>query len=83
MSLKRTSPEPLTSKLQLVKMYPTEPLSDGRAFMEYDVLNNGLGDLEMEKCSPRGTLKSRSAAQVSGLGPSFILEVLAYHSRSG
>jgi len=28
-------------------MYPTDPLSDGRAFMEYVVLNKELGDFEM------------------------------------
>ena len=69
MSLKRTSPEPFTSRLQLVKMYPTEPLSDGRAFIEYVVLKRGLGDLEIPKCSPLGTLKSRRAVQASGRCP--------------
>lgn len=44
-----------------VNMYPTEPLSDGIAFMEYDVLKSGFGDLDTERCNPRGTLKSSIA----------------------
>jgi hypothetical protein len=31
------------------------------AFMEYVVLNSALGDLEMDRCSPFGTVKSRIA----------------------
>lgn len=44
-----------------VKIYPTEPLSDGMAFMEYDVLKSGFGDFDIERCNPRGTLKSSIA----------------------
>lgn len=61
MSLTRTSPEFLTSKSHDVKIYPTEPFSDGRAFIEYDVLKRGLGDLDIEKCNPLGTVKSKIA----------------------
>jgi hypothetical protein len=43
-------------------MYPMEPLSDGTAFMEYEVRKRGLGDLDTDKCSPLGTVKSRIAA---------------------
>jgi hypothetical protein len=42
-------------------MYPTEPLSEGIAFIEYEVLNKALGDFEIENWSPRGTVKSRMA----------------------
>lgn len=42
-------------------MYPTEPFKDGIAFIEYVVLNKALGDLDIERCSPFGTLKSRMA----------------------
>jgi len=66
MSLKRTLLEPLTSSSHVVKMYPMEPFSVGSAFIEYVVLNIALGDLEMLKCSPRGTLKSRMAAREAG-----------------
>ena len=72
MSLKRTSPEPLTSRLQLVKMYPTDPLSDGSAFIEYVVLKRGFGDLDIPKCSPLGTLKSRRAVLASGRCPAYM-----------
>lgn len=30
-------------------MYPTDPLSEGMAAMEYVVLNKALGDLDIEK----------------------------------
>lgn len=46
-------------------MYQMEPLSDGRAFREYVVLNSALGDLDMENCRPLGTLKSKMAETVS------------------
>ena len=49
------------SRSHEVKMYPTEPFSDGIAFMEYDVLKSGFGDLDIERCKPRGTLKSSIA----------------------
>ena len=49
------------SRSHEVKMYPTEPFSDGTAFMEYDVLKSGFGDLDIERCKPRGTLKSSIA----------------------
>src|SRR5438046_1915331 len=62
MSLNRTSPELCMSRSREVKMYPTEPLSDGIAFIEYEVLNRALGDLDTDKCSPLGTVKSRIAA---------------------
>jgi hypothetical protein len=44
-------------------MYPTEPFNEGMAFMEYDVLNKALGDWDTERVSPRGTVKSRTAAR--------------------
>jgi hypothetical protein len=49
------------SKSHDVKMYPTDPFKDGSAFIEYDVLKSALGDLDTEKCSPRGTVKSKMA----------------------
>ena len=61
MSLTRTSPEFLTSRSHDVKMYPTEPFSEGIAFIEYDVLNSGIVDLDIEKCNPLGTVKSKIA----------------------
>lgn len=45
-----------------MKMYPTEPFSDGIAAIEYEVLNKALGDFEIDKCNPRGTVKSRMAS---------------------
>ena len=48
---------------QEVKIYPMEPLREGRAFIEYVVLKSELGDLEIEKLSPRGTVKSRMALE--------------------
>lgn len=44
-------------------MYPTEPCSEGIAVIAYVVLKSALGDLETAKCSPCGTVKSRSAGQ--------------------
>ena len=67
MSLIRTSEEFLTSRSHDVNMYPIEPFKDGRAFMEYDVLKSGFGDLEMEKWRPLGTLKSRRAVEYRGI----------------
>jgi hypothetical protein len=61
MSLKRTLPDDLTFKSHDVKMYPTEPFREGIAFIEYDVLNKALGDLETEMFKPRGIEKSRMA----------------------
>ena len=49
------------SKSQEVKIYPTDPLSDGIAFMEYDVLKSGFGDFDIERCKPRGIWKSSIA----------------------
>ena len=46
MFLKRTFPDDLTSRSQEVKIYPTEPWSDGIAVMEYVVLNKAFGDFE-------------------------------------
>ena len=50
------------AKGQEVNMYPTEPCSDGRAVIEYEVLNSELGDFEIEKLIPLGTEKSRMAS---------------------
>jgi hypothetical protein len=61
MSLNGTVPDVLTSNGHDVKMYPTDPLRDGIAFIEYDVLNKELGDWDTERVSPRGTAKSRMA----------------------
>ena len=52
------------SRSQEVKIYPTEPCREGIAVIEYEVLNKALGDLETEKCSPRGIAKSRIASKV-------------------
>lgn len=81
MSLKRTFPEDRTSRSQEVKIYPTDPCSEGIAVMAYVVLKSALGDLETAKCSPCGTVKSRSAGQHQS---EIVKEQLeAYHSRSG
>jgi hypothetical protein len=47
-----------------VKIYPIEPFNDGNAFIEYVVLNKELGDLDMAKLSPRGTVKSKIAVEM-------------------
>jgi len=52
------------ARAQEVKIYPTEPCREGIAVIEYEVLNKALGDLETEKCSPRGIAKSRIASKV-------------------
>ena len=44
-----------------MKIYPTEPFKDGRAVIEYEVLNKGFGDFEMANLRPVGTSKSRMA----------------------
>ena len=84
-SLKRTSPEPVMSRPHEVKMYPTEPLRDGRAFIEYVVLKSVFGDFEMWKCSPRGTVKSRMAGgrRSAALGETTTAGGGAHHWRSG
>jgi hypothetical protein len=46
---------------QEVNIYPTDPLRDGMAVIEYVVLKRGLGDLDIEKWRPLGTVKSRMA----------------------
>ena len=51
------------SRSQEVNIYPTEPCREGIAIIEYEVLNRALGDLETEKCSPRGIVKSRIASK--------------------
>ena len=61
--MKRTSREDARSRGHDVKIYPTEPLSEGRAFIEYVVRKSALGDFEMEKWRPRGTAKSRRALE--------------------
>lgn len=63
MSLNRTLPDRSMFRSQEVKIYPMEPLREGRAFIEYVVLKSELGDLEIEKLSPRGTVKSRMALE--------------------
>lgn len=61
MSLTLTLPELLISKSHDVKMYPIDPCNDGKALIEYEVLNSGLGDLEIANFSPVGTSKSNIA----------------------
>jgi hypothetical protein len=63
MSFTRTFPELLISKSHDVKMYPIEPCKDGRALIEYDVLNRGFGDLDIPNFRPDGTSKSRIARE--------------------
>lgn len=58
------------SKSHDVKMYPIEPCRDGSALIEYDVLNNGLGDFEMANFTPDGTSKSRIASHI-GIAATF------------
>lgn len=65
MSLKCTFPDDLTLRGHEVKMYPIEPARDGIAVIEYVVLKRALGDFDMDKCNPRGTLKSRRAGKTS------------------
>jgi len=60
-SLKGTVREDLTFKSHEVNMYPTDPLSEGIAVIEYVVLKRGLGDLDIERWSPLVTVKSRIA----------------------
>ena len=61
--MNRTSPELFKSKLHVEKMYPIDPLRDGRAFIEHVVRKSELGAFAMENCSPFGTAKSRRAVQ--------------------
>ena len=42
-------------------MYPMEPCNDGIALIEYVVLNKALGDFEIDRLRPRGTVKSKMA----------------------
>lgn len=63
MFLKRTFPDDLISRSHEVKIYPTEPWSDGIAVMEYVVLNKAFGDFETVRWRPRGTVKSRIAVR--------------------
>jgi len=51
----------LTFRSHEVKMYPTDPLSDGIAVIEYVVLKIGLGDFDTERWRPLVTVKSRMA----------------------
>jgi len=62
MSLKGTVRDDLTFKSHEVKMYPTEPLSEGIAVIEYAVLKRGLGDFDIERWRPLATVKSRTAS---------------------
>ena len=70
------------SRSHEVKMYPTEPLSDGIAFMEYDVLKSGFGELDIERCNPRGMLKS-SMAVPEALGHRAGHAGETYHLKTG
>ena len=63
-SLIRTSAEFLRSRGQEENMYPTDPCSDGRAVIEYEVLKSEFGAFDMEKLSPLGTVKSRMATKM-------------------
>jgi len=38
-----------------------EPCNDGIALIEYVVLNKALGDFEIDRLRPRGTVKSKMA----------------------
>jgi hypothetical protein len=51
------------SRSQEVNIYPTDPVKEGIAFIEYVVLKRALGDFETERCRPFGTVKSRMASQ--------------------
>jgi hypothetical protein len=66
--LKGTVREFITFRSQEVNIYPTDPLRDGMAVIEYVVLKRGLGDLDIEKWSPLGTVKSRMAGGVQAGG---------------
>ncbi len=61
-------------------MYPTEPLRDGIAFIEYVVLNKALGDFETDRWSPLGTVKSRMAAFTINMG--WNIQVITDHQRN-
>lgn len=63
MSLNLASFEFLISNSQEVNIYPTDPVRDGIAVMEYVVRNKAFGDLDTEKWSPFGTLKSKMASE--------------------
>lgn len=59
--MKGTVREDLTFRSHEVKMYPTDPLSEGIAVIEYVVLKIGLGDFDTERWRPLVTVKSRMA----------------------
>jgi hypothetical protein len=49
MSLSRALPEFSILRLHEVNIYPTDPWRDGKAFIEYVVLNKVFGDFDIEK----------------------------------